>query len=241
VKKVCVIEAQFGSSSQIDEFFEATVLVDMETGEIEKEYRWLGRTVHWWKGEKAGPVMRLEWTEAAECIARRCLPIDKLHSKPWSSGSTMDFYLDAVRILNRYGATESELEKFANMTANLLVQHSRVQKTLQWYARENSRTRDQSWFLADVDCDFLLQAADHVDCGDQCQHRGYEPDTGGSWCNLEDQGGTCGGSLATELRDLYVRIQWAKEKSKWYLRLLGLPTSLKSGLAKIWTVGRKTS
>jgi hypothetical protein len=152
--------------------------------------------------------------------------------------STDDCYLEATRVLNRAGATEQELEKFLVMTANLLDRVDRHKSSAEAFYQQYSVLRDQSWFLAYGDCDFLLEAADAVDCGHGCEYFHQEYDTGAINCSNKE---ICGGLLAEDLRDMYHRVQRAKEKSKWYLRLLGLPTLLKSKLVNILTVRRKTS
>lgn len=145
---------------------------------------------------------------------------------------TDNHYLEATRILNRAGASEQELEKFLQMTANLLNIAERHKSSAEAFYQQYSGLRDQSWFLTYGDCDFLLEAADAVDCGEGCQFFHQEFDTGATYCTKQE----CGRQLADDLRDMYKRVQSAKEKSKWYLRLLGLPTSLKSGLGKILAV-----
>lgn len=241
IHKVCVIEA-FSSCSGSAEFFEATVLVDMETGEILKEYYWLGRFIHWLKGREAGPVLGLDWDEAVDYLKTRQIPTNKLQTGLKIGGNTYEHHLEATRFLSRAGATEQETEKFLNLVANLLLRAETNRRNAQFMFAENSRMRDLSWFLQYSDCDFLLEAANALDCGSDCQSLSYESDTGATYCaKAEANVSECGGQIAHDLRTMYNRVQRAKEKSKWYLRLLGLPTLLKSGLARILAVRRKTS
>jgi len=134
-----------------------------------------------------------------------------------------DHYLEATRVLNRAGASEQELEKFLQMTANLLAIAERHKRSSEFLYLQCLSLKDQSWFLAYGDCEFLLEAADPVDCDDSCHY---------PYCIRQK----CGRQLANDLRDMYERVESAKEKSRWYLQLLELPTLLKSGLGKILAV-----